>query len=125
MTKVPPPPLISLAAEVEDGAGTDANRVPPPCTLTVNESGTIILKIDPPEPGVEPGSAEDKAFHDCMDWLFLEWSIKSWDDNPKSSMGAVKTDNEDGFESWISCNHRLIYHYDHYVTARENVSNLG
>ena len=56
-----------------------------------------------------------------MDWLFLEWSQKSWNDNPKSSMGAVKSDNEHGFERWISCNHRLIYHYDHYVTARENV----
>ena len=114
-----------------------------------------------------PGSPEDTSFHRCMDWLFLEWAMKSWDDSPKPSMGACRdavkvlsasvpmcslagkaewkprcrilrhmrqstspfrfadppavyvgqSDNEDGFERWISCNHRLIYHYDHYVSA--------
>jgi hypothetical protein len=35
--------------------------------------------------------------------------------------GSNKHDDEDEFERWIGCNHRLIYHYDHYVTARENI----
>ena len=35
--------------------------------------------------------------------------------------GSTKHDDEDEFERWIGCNHRLIYHYDHYVTARENI----
>jgi hypothetical protein len=123
VTKLPPPDTISLDLESEDmDPTTIPNQVPDPCELAVDKNNVIILSIPPPPDGVEPGSAEDTAFNECMDWLFLEWSIKSWDDDrSKSLMGSVRADNEDGFERWISCNHRLIYHYDHYVTARENV----
>ena len=123
VTKLPVPDPISLGLDSDDGTpdGADRNQVPAPCDLTVDDNGVIVLSIPPPPEDVEPGSAEDTVFNECMDWLFLEWSQKSWNDNPKSSMGSVKSDNEDGFERWISCNHRLIYHYDHYVTARENV----
>lgn len=51
----------------------------------------------------------------CQQWH------RRFDDNPATPNALKSPDNEAAFEKWISCNHRLIYHYDHYVTARENV----
>jgi len=126
VTKLPPPASIALTAETEDNGEPDVNQqVPEPCELTVDSDGVIVLSIPEPPPGVAPGSAEDTDFHACMDWLFLEWSMKTWDDNPKSSMGAVKSDNEDGFERWIRCAFRSILPCDWDATTVEVLVLVG
>eukprot|EP00039_Didymoeca_costata_P006200 m.88228 g.88228 ORF g.88228 m.88228 type:complete len:2106 (+) comp13154_c0_seq1:166-6483(+) len=126
VTKLPPPPGISLIAETEYADPDDyKSRVPPLCSLDVDGEGHIVLKIPPPPKGVESASEDDLAFVQGMDWLFSEWSDEgsstSRSDNHSTTSSDNNTTPEDEFENWIGCNHRLIYHYDHYVTARENI----
>lgn len=122
MTKLPEPEPISLLAEdnASDFAAPSEGSLPQGCTLDLDnsEEGIIVLRIPRPDGKVPTGEGDDTHFHESMDWLFYEWSAKNWDDNPKAK---VQNEGEEKFEQWIGCNHRLIYHYDHYVTARENV----
>ena len=136
VTKLPTPDPLSALLEEEEGIGMDEVAGHTPyieslLKLADDDSNTIVVSLPPPEEGIVGGSAEDHPFNEFVHWLFADWTMDDEDSNgeedggagplpPPATLGAAE-DHEDEFERWIGCNHRLIYHYDHYVTARENI----
>lgn len=121
MTKLPPPEPLSTLLDEEEGSGSEDVDIRHPFIdklMHVAEGESNIIKLTLPAPDSETaGTADDRPFVEFIAWLFAEWNLKPLEEE----LGPPKTDNEDEFEKWIACNHRLIYHYDHYVTARENI----
>lgn len=130
VTRLPTPDPLSALLEEEEGVGIDDAVIATPyieslLKLSGDDNNTIVVSLPPPPDGIAGGSAEDTLFNEFLQWLFADWAFDS-SEAPDENGGTAATtgpigDHEDEFERWIGCNHRLIYHYDHYVTARENI----